>query len=296
MVMTSWEIAQLIMRTLHYVGVASVVGGMFSFYLLKQCAFLHSAIKKYMVIGALLGGGASLAYFLILVGGVMESIASIFDADMLAIFWYSPAGDILLFTLIGYALALFAIKNIGKKADQGRRLLSSSELVLAFIGITSLLYSFTLTGHSTDKGGVYQLVLTVHIIIAAWWLGQLFPLWLVANKASYQVSNGVLETFGKWASVAVAVLILCGVWMSYVLTGWQVIWSSDYLAWLLIKVALVVMILALAGYHKVYLVPAILTFHSTRTIQRSILVEKFLAALILLVTAYLTSFLGPPIH
>lgn len=296
MVITSWEIAQLIMRILHYVGVASVVGGLFSFYLLNQCAFLHRVIKKYIVIGTLLGGGASLAYFLVLVGGVMESIASIFDADMLAIFWYSAAGDILVLNLFGYGLILLSMTIIGFKNSGEISYLTYSGLILALLGGASILYSFNLTGHSVEQGGFYKLVFSIHIFIAAWWLGQLFPLWLVAKHTDYQTSYRILDEFGKWASVGVAVLILCGLWMSYVLTGWQVIWSSDYLAWLLIKVALVVMILALAGYHKVYLVPAILTFHSARTIQRSILVEKFLAALILLVTAYLTSFLGPPIH
>lgn len=44
MALTNWEIAQLIMRTLHYVGVSSVIGGVFSCYLLDQYTFLHNVI------------------------------------------------------------------------------------------------------------------------------------------------------------------------------------------------------------------------------------------------------------
>lgn len=296
MVMTSWEIAQLIMRILHYVGVASVVGGMFSFYLLNQCAFLHSAIKKYMVIGALLGGGASLAYFLILVGGVMESIDSIFDADMLAIFWYSAAGDILVLNLFGYGLILLSMTIIGFKNSGEITSLTYAGLILALLGGASLLYSFSLTGHSVEQSNFYKLVFSIHIFIAAWWLGQLFPLWLVAKHTDYQTSYTILDEFGKWASVSVAVLILCGLWMSYVLTGWQLILTSDYLFWLLVKVGLVALILTIAAYHKIYLVPAMLKNKNGHAIQKSILLEKVVAYFILLVTAYLTSFLGPPNH
>lgn len=215
---------------------------------------------------------------------------------MLEIFWNSAAGDILVLTLIGYVFILMAIKKLGNKPSKESGFLSYEVLILASLGIISLIYSFTLTGYSTDQSGFYKLVFSVHIFIAAWWLGQLFPLWLVTKNADYQISNSVLDVFGKCASVGVALLILCGLWMSYVLTGWQVIFSSDYLLWLVIKVGLVTLILAVATYHKIFLVPAILKNKNCYAMQKSILVEKIVAYLILLVTAYLTSFLGPPYH
>jgi putative copper resistance protein D len=169
-------------------------------------------------------------------------------------------------------------------------------MIVAFSGMACLIYSFSLSGHSTMQTWYYQVVFLIHILIAAWWLGLLFPLWLVTRKATYQKSNQVLERFGEFAAIAVSILIICGAWMSYVLTGWQNLFTSDYGFWFLVKLALVGLILMMAAYHKLRLVPLILRRGNTNLIQKSILMEKFLAASILIVTAIFTTLVGPPIH
>ena len=140
------------------------------------------------------------------------------------------------------------------------------------------------------------MIFFIHILIAAWWLGLLFPLWLAVRHATVEESNKVLESFGRLAVITVSVLLLCGVWMSYELTGWQELLSSNYGFWLIVKLGLVAVILALAAYHKLYLVPLILDRGNTRVIQNSILTEKIVASSILAVTALFTTFFGPPMH
>lgn len=297
MALTSWEIAQLLTRWLQYFGISSVIGGLFAFYLLCHQPSLFLSIRKYVLTGAILGGGSTIVYFFILVGAVMEDgLISMFDPMMISIYWDSPAGSILTINLIGYSLVIIALTILGSVSTQSMWPFSRISILVAFLGIASLIYSFSLAGHATEQAWYYQIVFFTHILIAAWWLGLLFPLWLVTRKATHQESNRILERFGELAAVAVLILIICGTWMSYVLTGWQGLFSSDYGFWLLVKLALVAVILVMAAYHKVYLVPLILKRGNTFFIQKSILMEKIIASSILVVTAIFTTFVGPPMH
>jgi copper resistance protein D len=297
MALTSWEIAQLFTRWLQYFGISSVVGGLFAFYLLRHQPSLFRSMRRYVQMGAILGGGSTIVYFFILVGAVMEGgLISMFDPMMISIYWNSPAGSILIVNLIGYSLVIIALTVLGSLGAQSLWPFSRISMVFASLGVSSLIYSFSLAGHATDQAWYYQIIFFTHILIAAWWLGLLFPLWLVTRKATHQESNRILERFGELAAVAVLILIICGTWMSYVLTGWQGLFSSDYGFWLLVKLALVVVILVMAAYHKFHLVPLILKRGNTFLIQKSILMEKMIASSILVVTAIFTTFVGPPMH
>ena len=295
--LTNWEIAQLLTRWLLYFGISSVVGGLFAFCLLRHQSALLSSIKRYVRGGALIGLAATIAYFFILVGGAMEEgLSLMFDPMMVSIYWDSPAGSTLIANVIGYCLVIIASFTLGSDRAFSLWPFSRLALMVASLGIASLIYSFSFTGHATEQAWYYQIIFFTHILIAAWWLGLLFPLWLVTRKATHQESNRILERFGELAAVAVLILIICGAWMSYVLTGWQDLFSSDYGFWLLVKLALVVVILVMAAYHKLHLVPLILKRGNTFLIQKSILMEKMIASSILVVTAIFTTFVGPPMH
>ncbi|RCW94945.1 putative copper resistance protein D [Marinomonas foliarum] len=295
--LTNWEIAQLLTRWLLYFGISSVVGGLFAFCLLRHQSALLSSIKRYVRGGALIGLVATIAYFFILVGGAMEEgLSLMFDPMMVSIYWDSPAGSTLIANVIGYCLVIIASFTLGSDRAFSLWPFSRLALMVASLGIASLIYSFSFTGHATEQAWYYQIIFFTHILIAAWWLGLLFPLWLVTRKSTHQESNRILERFGELAAVAVLILIICGAWMSYVLTGWQGLFSSDYGFWLLVKLALVVVILVMAAYHKLHLVPLILKRGNTFLIQKSILMEKMIASSILVVTAIFTTFVGPPMH
>lgn len=295
--LTNWEIAQLLTRWLLYFGISSVVGGLFAFCLLRHQSALLSSIKGYIKVGVLVGSAATVAYFFILVGAAMEEgLWSMFDPEMVSIYWDSAAGSIVMVNLSGYVIVALALILLGQASSENVWPYSPLSLLVASFGIASLVYSFSLSGHSMSQARYYQVIFFIHILIAAWWLGLLFPLWLTVRHATVEESNIVLENFGKLAVITVSILLLCGVWMSYELTGWQGLLSSDYGFWLMLKLALVAVILAMAAYHKLYLVPLILKRGNTFLIQKSILMEKMIASSILVVTAIFTTFVGPPMH
>lgn len=297
MALTSWEVAQLLTRWMLYFGVSSVVGGLFAFNLLRHQPVLLLCIKGYIKVGVLVGSAATVAYFFILVGAAMEEgLWSMFDPEMASIYWDSAAGSIVMVNLSGYVIVVLALILLGQASSENVWPYSPLSLLVASFGIASLVYSFSLSGHSMSQAWYYQVIFFIHILIAAWWLGLLFPLWLAVRHATVEESNIVLENFGKLAVITVSILLLCGVWMSYELTGWQGLLSSDYGFWLMVKLALVAVILVMAAYHKLYLVPLILERGNANVIQKSILTEKIVAAAILAVTAMFTTFVGLPMH
>lgn len=297
MALTHWEVAQLLARWLMYFGVLSVVGGLFSFHLLRHQSALLGQVKLYVLTGVIVGAFASVGYFFVLVGATMEEgVLAMFDPDMAAIYWESPAGSVLLVNLIAYAFVLFALSVLGKERTEKSWPFSVFSLCISVASIASLLYSFSLAGHSVGQTWYYQIIFFTHIFISVWWLGLLFPLWLASKTMTAKDSNKVLSYFSQLAAYAVLVLILCGAWLSYTLTGWKGWFSSDYGFWLLIKLILVAVILAIATYHKWYLVPLVLEKNNTEKLQGSILIEKCVGVSILIVTAIFTTFVGPSTH
>jgi putative copper resistance protein D len=89
------------------------------------------------------------------------------------------------------------------------------------------------------------------------------------------------------------VLLAGGVYMSYQLTGWSNLFTSDYGILLLVKVALVGVILSLAALHKLVLVPRLKHTQDAGVLKRSIFLEKIIGASIFAITTVLTTLVGP---
>ncbi len=219
-----------------------------------------------------------------------------FAPDMLAFMWQSALGDALLWRALGFLLVLLALVLHALLRGRSRKTeieLNLLESLIALAGMGLLAYSFTEAGHAVEQSLFYQGVLALHVLLTAWWLGSLYPLWLLCRRQSFEYAYPVLEDFGRCAVFAVVVLLACGLYLSYQLTGWQSLVSSTYGLLLLTKVALVGVILALAAYHKLHLVPQLLHSRDAGVLRRSILAEKCVGGAILAITTVLTTLVGP---
>jgi putative copper resistance protein D len=95
----------------------------------------------------------------------------------------------------------------------------------------------------------------------------------------------------------VAVLVLVGVTLLWVLLGGlSELWNSSYGITACVKLALVACLLACAAFNKLRLTPRVLDgdARAARSLRNSIAIEMAVAALILIVTAALTTLTGPP--
>jgi putative copper resistance protein D len=168
-------------------------------------------------------------------------------------------------------------------------------LTLIYLG-TSLLIaaSFTSIGHTAEQVIWVRLALVLHIFIAMWWVGFLYPLRSWCGEFPTNTLQLLMHEFGKQASILVVLLLLAGVGISYVLEGsFENLFSSAHGNILLLKLGVVAGILALAAYHKTRLVPAVIDKKSALALQLSISIEMGIALLILIITAALSTLVGP---
>lgn len=297
MELTSWELWILITRWVLYISMTAVIGGACSLWLMQKHSILkHSLLRYTLVAAAIAILFASLHFFVRVGSAIEEGIAGMFDPDMIAFMWLSPVGEA--FSIRGLGLLLFLLAVLFHALVKSRNLeeeieLDLLEILLAALGIGLIVFSFTEAGHAVRQPIFFQLVLTLHVLLTAWWMGSLYPLWLVSHRLSFNDAFVVLERFGQLAVGAVLLLFGGGLYMSYQLTGWTNLFSNVYGILLVIKVFLVGVILLLAALHKFVLVPQLQQTKKAEKLKRSIFLEKVVGASIFAITTILTTLVGP---
>ncbi|MEQ9209642.1 MAG: CopD family protein, partial [Pseudomonadales bacterium] len=166
---------------------------------------------------------------------------------------------------------------------------------LWLIALYALMASFSLIGHTAELNIRVQIALSLHVLVVAWWMGGLWPLWLSCKELDSEGLHSLMHRFGQLAQVAVAVLIATGVFLAIQLLGSvSALWLTDYGQIFLLKLVGVSAILLIGLYHKVRLTPELISKpESSYRLARSIQIEMFVGLLVLLTTAVLTTLVGP---
>jgi putative copper export protein len=141
------------------------------------------------------------------------------------------------------------------------------------------------------------LVLSLHLLCAAFWLGALAPLLIVARDGDDPEIARVAVRFGNLALAVVAILLLAGAGILWTLiVDATAFWTSGYGAMMAIKLLAVAVLLCIAAANKLKLTPRLSNGDTgaARLLRRSILAEILCGALILLITAAFTTITGPP--
>jgi putative copper resistance protein D len=216
--------------------------------------------------------------------------AAAFDPGLLALVFDGAAGRRILFAASGLLLLLGAWGVSGRWPG----LAAAASL----LGAVLVLLSFTQVGHSTGAPRLLLAsLLLLHLGALAFWVGALLPLYRISGPSQLSESAArALLRFGRLASAAVAALIAAGLWLAWrLLEGWSPLLHSAYGQVLLLKLAALLLLLGLAALNRWHLVPAFAA-NAPRARQRlraSILTEIVLVALILLLTAFLTTTTSP---
>lgn len=291
--MGEWELLTLASRWVLYLGMAIAVGGIAGEWLLHPYRVLGPALKRYTLTGILLAPLALVAHFLIRAGALAETgFSGMFDPVMLQFMWQSTVGDALVWA--GAGMLLLGVSHYINLRSDDSGPMHWLQLVTAVAGMVTLAFSYTLSGHIQSEGMLSAVTLTAHVLLISWWMGSLFPLWLATHQLDSEQSHELLELFGRLALPAVLLVLVAGMMLSYRLTGWSTdLINSRYGFWLMLKVALVGAILALAAFHKLYLVPALKHVGDASSMKRSLLLEKVVGMAILAVTTVLAVLVGP---
>jgi putative copper resistance protein D len=294
---TAWEFWILITRWIMYLGMSAAVGGAASLHLMRIHEELKEPLVRYTLLFLLVGITAALAHFFVRVGASLEEgVTGMFEPDMVSMMWESAVGDALMARILGFSLFIVTILIhvfVRRYRPAEGAKLNVLEVLMACIAIGLIAFSFTEAGHAVEQPFLFQLVLSVHILLTAWWMGSLYPLWLICHRLQYNDAHQVLERFGQLAVFVVAVLFSGGLFLSYELTGWNNLFTDTYGNLLLTKLAFVGAILMLAAFHKLYLVPQLLHSRDAAGLKKSIFLEKIIGAGIFGITTVMTTLVGP---
>ena len=281
--MDVWSVINPLMRVAIYLTTFGVVGTIlfnlhFRQYLsADDFAYCHRLIKRNSIIGTLIAA----ATFLSVAGNIGGDFLSAFDALMLQLALESKAGIAALTSILGFFFTL-----------AWGRTITRWRVSATVLGAYVILFSFVMLGHSIRDGVGTQILLIVHLIGIAFWLGCLLPFRHICQSAEKQNLHLIAHRFGLFAMVYVGALVLAGSVFSLILLGGLLpLISTAYGNVLLTKFAVVSLMLMLGALNKFRLVPLLLEDKElgAKRLRSSVQFEIVLAFIILLLTSLLTT-------
>lgn len=279
-----WAIAAVITRWLTYGGLAILVA--IPTMVAVSPHNLELYLQRHAVVAALLAGFASISYFFIQVGSLSESgWLGMADSLMVSIVWLSGYGTSLLYQWI--AIVLLTGLCVFRIHHQYHWL----GVTVFLLAATSLALSFISTGHTASLSGWVKAALSVHVLVALWWIGSLLPLAQACDKIRSDHLYQLMHRFGKIAIVLVVMLCVMGIVLAYQLVAsFNQLFTTSYGQALLLKLVAVSSILLLAAWHKWYQVPMLRYKEKAHLrLARSIKLEWLIGMLIMLITIILSS-------
>jgi len=165
---------------------------------------------------------------------------------------------------------------------------------LALVGALMAITSFTLMGHTatnTHRAAAAALI-TLHLLVVAFWLGSLWPLYLAAKQEQPATAGHLIDRFSATATWAVPLILLAGVGLSALLLPSLATFKQPYGQLLLAKLAGFAVLLAMACLNKYHFGPACAA-GNTAAFQRTVVIEYASICAVLTATAVMTTFFSP---
>ena len=282
-----WDAAGIVLKTLTYAATLGAAGAVF---FVDYCGTLiaraDSLRIRHLVLSlAVVSVLAGAAQIMVSAASMSGKAAGMWDGSLLGMVWQAGAGRANVVRALGLLLAMPAV--------------FSEKRWLAVPGAALAATSFAWTGHarSLDPDLIPVLLLRIHLLGAAFWLGALTPLLIVARDGEPSRIAGAAARFGAAAVFVVCGLLAAGATLLWMLLGGiAALWESAYGRCVLVKLILVACLLGLAAFNKLRLTPRLRRgdARAARSLRTSIRLEFLLGMSILAVTATFTSLMGPP--
>ena len=287
----TWIYATWLIKVVLYLGIAFVVGGAFSYFLLGRYVEIRETLLKYITIGAGLGFISSTLGFFVLIGSFANTgLSGMWDSNYINILINTPTGHIHIIRSVSFALLLlFMIVKLSKGTIQ----VSKVEGTIFTILLIPMVFSFSQLGHVTNLPFFAQFLLSIHVLVMSLWMGSLFPLWKTSKKITGLPLKDRMHLFGRIAAFVVGILLACGASIALLLIkDFNTILNTPYGHGFIIKIAFVLSILLLAAFNKWYFTPRLQDPKFARQLGYAILFEMSLGLMILLTTGYITTVVG----
>lgn len=283
----AFAIASVLLKAAGYAAAFLAMGGvLFTVAFRSQADADVLRLARRVAVAAALAGLAVLAARFGLRAARISGMgwAGAVDPVMLGFVWGSPLGTAALLRGLG-EVAILAV------------ILPGAGRIIALLGTLAVAVSYAQVGHTLgDPRWALSLLLSLHLLAAAFWVGALAPLRRAATTSG---GASLLHAFGIAASGVVALLAVAGIGLAWILVGSLAgLFGTAYGLGLLAKVSIVSGLLGLAALNKWRLVPRLQASEpgASAALRRSITVEGFAVAIILVLTAAITTVTTPPIN
>lgn len=259
----AWEIAGAVARFLMYASALLAAGLVFFL------AFIHDhAEDRWRLIGwarvatitALIGAAGVVTVQAALLSG--RNLSAVTDGGVL--------GDVL-DSRLGWSLAVLTMGLVAVHLSTDVRNLVASQSLALYGGLATAA-SFAIWGHSTELTPIWLSTGAdiIHASAAAVWFGGIIGLVMVLRRPTDQPVASTARVVGRFstaAAISVGFLAGAGLVLSWNATGgsWNALVSTTYGRLLLVKVVITAGILAIAGYNRSWLVPALVQGEAERS-------------------------------
>jgi copper transport protein len=281
-----WALLATAARLLLFISLVGAAGGtLFHTLVAHDLWRLDDATRRRLVALALLGFVAAILGIGIegaaLKGTRLANIEGLLSASL----WRMGERTSLGFSLTVAAVALLLLL-LALERTRGRLSL------LALPASLAALASLALTGHAVTAGPLWLTVpvLAIHVLVAAFWLGSLWPLWQAVGERRPESALALLRRFSAIALPAVLLLVAAGAALACLQLGrLGELFTTAYGLRLVSKLAFVLALLLFAALNRFWLTPALAARHgqAAHRLRISIGLEIALAMAILAATSSL---------
>lgn len=284
----AWELAGVIVKAVTYAATLTAAGG--AFFLAYGDAVIAGSdrllarrIVGWLIVAAVC---SSLLRIPLTAASMSGEISGLYDSGLNAMVWQAGEGR------------ATAIRIAGLLLEGAALLLLRAPAAVAILGAAVGATSFAWIGHphALRFNVIAELLVGVHLLGGAFWLGALPPLLLVSRNPDPLRIARAAQRFGRAAVLVVAVLSAAGAGLlAMLLGGVSEAWTSAYGRAFAIKIGFVAALLSAAAYNKFKWTPRLSRgdLRASTGLRRSIWIEITLGCAILATTAALTTLLSP---
>jgi putative copper export protein len=278
------DVLSVTVRALAFIALFQAIGA--AFFLAgfaRQLAISFVDIRRLALIAASCGVFLVFTHLTLDAARMAGDYSGLWDRELQQLAWSSGSGWAQLTQVAGLLLVLAALRR--------------SAHWYASLGGAIALAGFLLTGHTSAHAlrAVLAPLLGLHLLIVAGWFGALAPLLIVIRKEAKPMVALIVARYSAIAGLLVPLIALAGLSMAWLLTGSVTVLRRPYGELLMVKLILFSLLMALAAWNKWRLTPALALGEARAAValQRSIIAEIILIAVVLSVTAALTSLYSP---
>ncbi len=288
------DVLSVLLRVLSLILVLQAAGAaLFAALQGRDLSGSRRATRRLGRIAAIAGAVCVVGHLALQAGRLAGDLSGALDGSLLELEVNSRAGAAAGLCLLGLALIAVGLSFDGRAG----RAESGISRTAAVVGAALVVASFALTGHTSvsPHRSILASLLTLHLIIVAWWFGALPPLYLASLMESPATAGRIVDRFSSVAAWLVPGILLAGLALAALLVANLGVLRRPYGELLLAKLGGFALLMGLASLNKWRLAPAIARSEGSALLafRRSVAAEIALIAAVLAVTAVMTTFFSP---